>query len=205
VIDRKVLLFLALGFEDLEAAAVRSVCGWTEYREDIPTVRVTTTGFRAEIIGRFGTTVRPDVLVADVRPEEYAGLAVPGGFHSHGFDEAYDPRLHALARSIHAAGGIIAAMCVGVLPVAEAGLLKDKKATTYPYSRHHDNPRRLRELGAIATTGPIEVSDRIISSAGPAQAIEVAYLLLEGVIGEKASDGVKRYMNHLSGERSPLP
>jgi 4-methyl-5(b-hydroxyethyl)-thiazole monophosphate biosynthesis len=37
--DRTVLLFLARGFEGLEAAAVISVCGWTQYREHIPTVR----------------------------------------------------------------------------------------------------------------------------------------------------------------------
>ncbi len=33
----KVLLFLAEGFEDLEAAAILDVCGWTEYRDHIPT------------------------------------------------------------------------------------------------------------------------------------------------------------------------
>ena len=36
------LLFLGQGFEDLEATAVIDVCGWTEYREHLPTVRVTT-------------------------------------------------------------------------------------------------------------------------------------------------------------------
>lgn len=34
----KVLLFLAEGFEDLEAVSVLDVMGWTEYREWVPSV-----------------------------------------------------------------------------------------------------------------------------------------------------------------------
>ncbi|EQB22688.1 hypothetical protein UNSWDHB_3002 [Dehalobacter sp. UNSWDHB] len=30
--EKKVLLFLGEGFEDLEAVSILSVCGWTEYR-----------------------------------------------------------------------------------------------------------------------------------------------------------------------------
>ena len=33
----KVLLFLAEGFEDLEAVSILDVMGWTEYRERVPT------------------------------------------------------------------------------------------------------------------------------------------------------------------------
>jgi len=52
----KVLLFLAEGFEDLEAVSVLDVCGWTEYREHIPKVLVVTTGIRPEVKGKKATT-----------------------------------------------------------------------------------------------------------------------------------------------------
>lgn len=145
----KVLLFLAEGSEDLEAVAILDVCGWTEYCDHIPTVRVTTTGSHNEIRGRYGLVIRPEIAFSEVDPVDYSALALPGGFHSHGFDEAYDERLYDLARTIHAQGGIIATFCVGILPVAEAGLLKGKRATSYPHSRNYDNLRRLRGLGAI--------------------------------------------------------
>jgi len=85
-------------------------------------------------------------------------------------------------------------MCVGVLPVAEAGLLQGEKATSYAFSRNHDNLGRLRDLGCVPTPGPIEVSNRIISCAGPAQSIEVALLLLESVIGHDEVKEVEKFM-----------
>jgi len=102
----------------------------------------------------------------------------PGYGWSHGFDETYDERLRQLARDIHIHGGWTAIFCVGVLPVAEAGLLKGKRAATYPYSRHHENFNRLGELDAVTMDTPMAVDDRIISSKGPDTSLQVAFRLL---------------------------
>ncbi|MCB1872269.1 MAG: DJ-1/PfpI family protein [Gammaproteobacteria bacterium] len=190
----KVLLFLAEGFEDLEAVSILDVMGWTEYREWVPTVEVVTTGFRSIIKGRFGLEVKPDISIEQVNPADYAALAIPGGFHSHGFDEAYDNRLRDLATAIHGQGGWIATFCVGVLPVAEAGLLEGKRAVSYPFSRNHDNLGRLKELGACVVEVPVAVDDRIISCAGPAFSLEVAWKLIEGLLGGEHCAEVRRLM-----------
>ena len=145
--NKKVLLFLAQGFEDLEATAIIDICGWTYYREHLQKVDVTVTGFHKKLTGRFGLEIRTDVLIDDVNPQDYDTLAIPGGFHSYGFDEAYDDKVLNLVKSIHDEGGIIATMCVGILPVAKAGILFGRKATTYPLSKNHDNPGYLRKHG----------------------------------------------------------
>lgn len=194
----KILLFLAEGFEDLEAVSILDVMGWTEYREWVPTIEVVKTGFHPTIKGRFGLETKPDIPIEQVRPGDYAALAVPGGFHSHGFNEAYDDRLRKLATGIHRAGGWIATFCVGVLPVAEAGLLKGRRAVSYPFSRNHDNLARLEELGATVATDQVVIDDRIISCAGPASSLEVAWRLLEGLIGKVHCDEVKRLMGACS-------
>lgn len=190
----KILLFLAEGFEDLEAVSIMDVMGWTEYREWVPTITVDTTGFRSEINGRFGLKHAPTIPFNDIQADEYAALAIPGGFHSHGFDEAYDERLRELARKIHAHQGWIATFCVGVLPVAESGLLKGKQAISYPHSRNHDNLRRLRELGAQVIEAPMIVDNRIISCAGPGSSLDVSFYLLEALIGKEHCQEVKRLM-----------
>jgi len=190
----KILLFLAEGFEDLEAVSVLDVMGWTEYREWIPSIEVATTGFHPEVRSRFGLTVKPDIPFEDIRSSDYAALAIPGGFHSHGFDEAYDDRLRVLSREIHGQGGWLATFCVGVLPVAEAGLLKDKQAVTYPYSRNHDNSGHLQKLGAIIKDTLIAIDDHIISCKGPGASLQVAFHLLEALIGPTYSDEVQRLM-----------
>jgi len=190
----KILLMLAEGFEDLEAVSILDVFGWTQYREWVPTVEVVTTGFRPRVRSRFGLSVEPTIPFDAVVPSDYAALALPGGFHSHGFDEAYDERLRALARTIHEQGGHIATFCVGVLPVAEAGLLAGRRAVSYPHSRHHDNLSRLRALGAEVVDEPVVVDERIISCAGPASSVEVCFRLLDALVGEAHGAEVRRLM-----------
>ncbi len=190
----KVLLFLAEGFEDLEAVSVLDVMGWTEYREWVPTVDVVTTGFRPEIKSRFGLKIKPDIAFDEIQASDYDALAIPGGFHSHGFDEAYDERLRNLTRKIHQQGSTIATFCVGVLPVAEAGLLKGKQAVTYPYSSNHDNPARLQELGAIVSDANIVADNRIISCKGPGASLQVSLQLLEVLVGHDHCLEVQRLM-----------
>ena len=189
-----ILLFLAQGFEDLEAVAILDVFGWTQYRENLKEASVTTTGFHPIVKSRFGLKVEPDTLYSKVNPKDYQALVLPGGFHSHGFDEAYDSRIHHLAREIHQAGGYIATMCVGILPIADAGLLNGKQATTYPYSRNHDNIDRLKKNGAKVVKGPVVMDDRIISCSGPGSSLEVAFLLMECLMGPEMAEQVRHYM-----------
>lgn len=189
----KVLLLLAEGFEDLEAATVMDVCGWTAYRDSIPPVKVTTVGLREEVHGRFGLVVRPDLLLHDVHAKDYDAIALPGGFRGHGFEEIYDEQVYALLRGLHAAGGLLATFCVGILAVGEAGLLKGKRATSYPFSRH-DNLAMLKASGATVVDEPVVLDNRIVSCSGPAQSLEVAFLLLRHLIGPEAAAEVQRYM-----------
>jgi 4-methyl-5(b-hydroxyethyl)-thiazole monophosphate biosynthesis len=191
--SKKVLLFLAQGFEDLEAATIIDICGWTYYRRHLQKVDVSVTGFHKVVTGRFGLKIKPDVFIDDIDPQQYDALAIPGGFHSHGFDEAYDVKVLNLAKSIYNSGGIIATMCVGILPVAKAGLLNGKKATTYPLSKNHDNPRYLREYGCQYSGKSIEVDDRIISCAGPAQSLHVVMIMLEMLLGSEEIKKIKEF------------
>jgi 4-methyl-5(b-hydroxyethyl)-thiazole monophosphate biosynthesis len=191
----KILLFLIQGFEDLEVVATLDVFGWTQYRENLPRVSVTTAGFHKVVKSRLGITVTPDLLYPEINHQDYQALVLPGGFHSHGFTEAYDERIHKLAAKIHENGGYIATMCVGILPIADAGLLQGKKATTYPHSRHHDNIGRLREAGAkVVKDRHVVMDDRIISCDGPGSSLEVVFLLMECLLGRKATKEVRRYM-----------
>jgi hypothetical protein len=52
-----ILLFLAQGFENLEAVAIIDVFGWTRYRENLKAASVTTTGFHPIVKSRFGLKV----------------------------------------------------------------------------------------------------------------------------------------------------
>ena len=196
---REVLLFLASGFEDLEAVAILDVCGWTNYRPHLPVVRVVTCGLHREVCGRFGTTFQIDVSLDEVEPTGFAALVIPGGFSSHGYDEIYDSRVYELAHAFHGKGAPIVTMCVGIMPIAEAGLLKGRRATTYSFSRSQDRRERLRNLGAIVTAEAVENDSGIVSCAGPVHAVATALLLLEEVAGAAAAQEIKTLLNGLTG------
>jgi 4-methyl-5(b-hydroxyethyl)-thiazole monophosphate biosynthesis len=138
--------------------------------------------------------INPDLLYPEINPIDYQALVLPGGFHSHGFDEAYAESIHHLAREIHQNGGYIATMCVGILPIADAGLLQGKKATTYPHSRFHDNMGRLKAGGAEVTDSHVVLDDRIISCDGPGSSLEVAFLLMESLLGAEMTREVRRFI-----------
>jgi putative intracellular protease/amidase len=88
-----ILLFPAKGFEDPEAAAIRDVFGWTQYRKNLKKAIVSTTGFHPIIKSRFGLKVEPDLPFSEANPKDCQALVLPGGFYSDGFDEAFDEKL----------------------------------------------------------------------------------------------------------------
>ncbi len=189
-----ILLFLAQGFEDLEAASILSVFGWTRYRDHIQKATVITSGFHEVVKGRYGLKILPDLVYTEIDPDKFQALVLPGEFHGYGFEEAYDQRIHHIARKIHGNGGFIATMCVGVLPIADSGLLKGKCATTYPYSQNHENVERLRQNFVNVLDDNVIIDNRIISCKGPGSSLHVAFLLMERLMGRETVSEVKKYM-----------
>lgn len=193
---KKTLMFLSKGFEDLEVATFIDVLGWTIVRDYTEPIELKTCAFHAEVTGRFGIKIKVNYNISkeEIDYSEFDAFVLPGGFHSHGFDEAYSDVLQGIARKFHKQNKPIATLCVGVLPVSDAGLLKDKKATTYNLSRNHDNPTRLKKGGAIYTGNKVEFDNNIISCAGPASSLDVAYKLVELLTGKENLNKVKELM-----------
>ncbi|NOZ26651.1 MAG: DJ-1/PfpI family protein [Chloroflexi bacterium] len=185
---KQVLLFLSQGFEEAEAAAFIDVLGWTRSTEGVTPVDTVVAGLRSEVRAAHSLVVRPQHLLSELDLSRFAALAFPGGYHDRGFTEAYEPVVLDAIRTIHAAGGIIATICVAARPVAAAGLLAGKEATTYPLDGGK-HLRYLAEHGARVRDQEVVVSDRIITSTGPATGFTVAFRLLEMLNG---SEDVKR-------------
>ena len=199
---KRVLVFVPEGFVDSEAACMFDVLGWTRYRPTVATVAVETVGMRREVHGAFGMRLSTDWLIDDVDPLRFDAFALIGGFHNLGFDEAYDVRVGNLARGFHERGCPIATMCVGVLPVADAGLLEGGRATTYALSSRHDNRGRLREHGCEVVDDSVVEWDGILSCAGPAYGEQVAYRFLEMLVGPDAVSEVRRYRGGLGADNA---
>ena len=189
----KILLFLAKGFETMEASAFVDVMGWArnDYHHD---VEVITCGFDKTVISTFGVPVTADVLLKDICADDYDALAIPGGFEEYGFyEEAFSKELSHIINAFNRQRKMIATVCVAALALGHSGILTGKKATTY----HLNNGQRQKQLAAYGVeivNEPVVISDNIITSYCPQTAPEVAFVLLEKLIGRKAMHEVKASM-----------
>ena len=84
--NKKVLLFLAQGFEEYEASVFTDVFGWSRIYGKEP-VDLVTTGLRPEIKCTWNLIVLPEIQFKNVEINDYDVLAIPGGFEKAGFYE----------------------------------------------------------------------------------------------------------------------
>ncbi|SHN50884.1 4-methyl-5(b-hydroxyethyl)-thiazole monophosphate biosynthesis [Butyrivibrio hungatei DSM 14810] len=193
----KVLLFCCKGFEMMEFAPFYDVLGWakSEYGYD---VEVDTCGFTREVPSAFwNTEIKANKLISEVNASDYDALAIPGGDHLYGFfEEAYDERFLKLIRDFNDSKKNIASVCVGSLPIGKSGVLAGRKATTYHLSEGY-RQKELAEFGVDVVNEPVVVDGNVVTSYCPQTAPDVAYTLLERLIGKEKTDTVRRGMGFI--------
>lgn len=186
----KILLFLANGFETMEFSPFVDVMGWArvDYGADI---QVETCGFTKEVRSTFGVKVLVDHLIQEIQVDDYAALAIPGGFEEFDYEqEAYDERFLELIREFDGKGILIASICVASLAIAKSGVLLSRFGTTY----HLDGGKKqklLSDMGVKVINEPIVTDRNIITSYCPETAPWVAFRLLELLTNEELARKVR--------------
>lgn len=190
---KRVLLFLARGFEEYEAAVFTDIMGWSRTDGDAG-VGLTTAALDPLVNGAWNFSIHPQLLLQETAPEEYDALALPGGLEDKGYyQDVYQDAVLDLIRTFHNAGKPVAAVCVGALALGRSGILKGRRATTY---HGPDSPRRaqLAESGARVLDAPLVVDGNIITCHGPAAALDAAFTLLEMLTSRENVETVKKAM-----------
>ncbi len=190
---KRVLLLLCKGVEIYEAAAFHDVLGWSE-TYGTERANVVTVGLHEEVRGAFGIRVIPDQLLSEIYVENFDGLAIPGGFETHGYyEEAYSESVADLIRRFDDAEKPIASVCVGALPLANSGILTGRQATTY-HLRDGLRREQLVRFGVDVVDCSIVWDRNVITSTSPATAMEVAFELLARVTSKENSDQIRQKM-----------
>lgn len=182
---------LASGFEILEASAFIDVMGWNLEEGDNST-KLYSCGLRKEINSSFNQKFTVNCLVNEIDVDSFDALVVPGGFKNYGYcEDAYNIKFLNLIREFRDQNKIISSVCVGALPLAKSGILKNKNATTYNQTEYRQT---LKNHGAVVSNEQIVIDDNLITSNGPSTAVEVAFILLERLTSNENSLQVRNLM-----------
>ena len=188
---KKVILLLADGFETFEASVFIDVIGWNLVEGDNST-ELFTCGLKKEIKSSFNQRFIVDYLASEIDISSFDALAIPGGFEVYGYyNDAYDDKFLDLIRGFKANNKFIASICVGALPLAKSGILKDKNGTTYNSVIRR---KALEELGVKVINQPIVIDDNMITSWDPSTAVDVALLLLGHLTTKNNADKVRQLL-----------
>lgn len=183
---KKVIVFLAEGFEEIEAVSIIDVLRRAG-------LEVKTFALRGrDVTGSHGITISADAemrsLPGDSDAEKAASLlkaespdavVLPGGQPGSDTLKAHGVVLETLKQAAQA-GKVTAAICAAPIALGAAGLLSGKSFTCYPgYEKGLD--------GNKAETR-VAVDGRIITANGPGSAIEFALALVSTLVSAEKSE-----------------
>lgn len=166
----KVYLFLADGFETVEALAPADVMR----RAGIEVVTVSIMG-RRNVVSAQNVPVVADALYEDICFCDADAMVLPGGGTGTDNLSAHEP-LRALLVNAHAEGKLVAAICAAPMVFGRIGILKGRKATCYPGCEGD-------LFGAEYTAAPVEKDGNIITGCGPGVSFDFGFAIVERLCG----------------------
>ncbi len=174
--NKKSFVFLADGFEEIEAMATVDVL--RRAGMDVITVSVNE---GVLVTGSHGIAVNADVTVGMADCFDADWLILPGGLPG-ATNLASCHRVKELLHAQESRGGGIAAICASpAVVLAPIGLLAGHKATCYPGC----------EVDGLTFTGAgVEVSGNIVTGKGPGLTLEFALAIVERSLGREKADEV---------------
>lgn len=176
---KKTYLFLADGFEEIEALATVDLLRRAGI--DVETVSVNKT---LAVKGANGIEVAADIMLADC-PDEAALYICPGGMPGAS-NLAANARVCELLTAQHERGGKVAAICAapGVV-LAPLGILNGYDATCYPGFEE-----ALAAGGANYKKQRVVRDRNVITANGPSSAIPFALSIIEALDSQAKADQI---------------
>jgi 4-methyl-5(b-hydroxyethyl)-thiazole monophosphate biosynthesis len=169
---KKVALFLANGFEEIEALGTVDVLRRAEIL--VQTVSISD---ELKVTGAHNVTVFADRLFTDIDFSTIDVLILPGGMPgAKNLNEHQGVKEQ--IKTFVAKEKYVAAICAAPMVLGELGLLKGKKATCYPGFES-------QLIGANITGENVTVDGTIITGKGPGFMFDFALQLVEIIAGKE--------------------
>lgn len=176
---KKVSIFLAPGFEEVEALTPIDLL-----RRAGAQVTIVSIGEEKTVTGSHQIAIGADVLFDEMDFSEQDLFILPGGQPGTNNLKACS-RLRALLEDADRKGKLLAAICAAPTVFGDMGLLKGKKATCYPGCEDG-------LTGAEYLTERVVTDKTITTSRGVGTAIPFALSLIEQLFGKEKSEEIRR-------------
>lgn len=176
-----VVLFLAAGFEEIEALATVDVLRRADV--DVCTVGI---GGRT-VVGAHGITVVADVADSDWEPfTEVDAVVLPGGMPG---TLNLEGSLSVRETVEHAAenGALLCAICAAPSVLGKWGLLRGRSATCYPGFEEY-------LLGASVKDAAVVADGTVITSRGAGAALEFGFAIVGHLVNAEKADELRAAM-----------
>jgi protein deglycase len=173
---KKVLVPLAEGFEEIEAATIIDVLR----RAEIEVVVAGLSG--TSVTGAHALSFNADRELSGLKGTDFDAIALPGGMPGAKHLRE-SPLLLEIVREAAAAGKLVTAICAAPNALEAAGVLAGKKATSYP---------GFPLPSASFSEERVVVDGNVITSRGPGTAFAFALELVERLRGKEAAEKHKK-------------
>jgi len=122
---------------------------------------VIASGELKESKGMLGKTAKPELLLSNADAKDYDAVIFVGGA---GASEYFgDAHALSLAKSAYSSGKVVAAICIAPVILANAGILKGRRATVF-----ESMAKKITDKGAKYVDEDFVVDGKIVTADGPA-------------------------------------
>ncbi len=166
---KTVLVPLFEGFEEIEAITIIDVLR----RADIEVV--TASLATQTVIGAHAIAITADKILDEVDASQFDAIVLAGGAGTFRLRE--DPRIAKILIAHAKTNKLLGAICAAPTVLSAAGLLKGKRATSFP------SVKSQLEVGEYLEI-PVVVDDKVVTSRGAGTAMAFALKLVEILQGE---------------------
>ncbi len=173
---KKVAILLADGFEEIEALTPKDVLARANIECDFISIK------NDKIVkSSHGINLISDkILESENTLDDYSMIILPGGMPGAKY-LADSERVVSIVRSFNQKNKFIAAICAApALVLSKANIAHNRRVTSYPGMENY-------LTDSIYVEEPVVVDRNLITSRGPATALEFSYKIVE-VLGKNPED-----------------
>jgi len=173
----KVLVPLAMGFEEIEAMTIIDILRRAE-------VEVVIAGLgKKQVIGAHGVKVQTDAHIEDMSSSNFDMIVLPGGLPG-ATNLQKDKTVQNLLKEFDKQNKSIGAICAAPIALESAGVLKENY-TCYPSFESN-----IREEGYISNQDVVD-DENVITSRGPGTAMAFGLAIVAKLCGDDKASEIK--------------